>query len=330
MIRALPAGEPSFRRAITQPGGYAWWYVDALTPSGDGVVCILFLGSVFSPLYAARCRRGERAMPLEHCGVNLALYRGGRRIAFVMSEYPRAGSTDPARLAIGDTTMRADGAATVIALSERTMPTHGRLLGTIRIEPLAPPWPEYQIADDAAGHAWRVLAPRARIRAEIGTHRFALDGEGYFDHNAGSGRLEASFARWSWARAAGPRGLSIVYQLVDRRGGRRAFRFDERPGEEPAVSEGEADPAPFERSLRWGMRLPSRFGPRGGWRCEPGETLDVAPFYARYRAALVDPDGARASGLGEHIDFDRFGNGLNLYLMRWMVRPLPLHPFHRF
>lgn len=330
MIALVPEGDPTWRRAIAAPGGYAWWYVDALTDEGDGLVCILFLGSVFSPLYAARCRRGERAMPLEHCAVNLALYRRGKRIAFVMSEYPRAASADPEQLAIGATTMRAAGGATTITLAERTMPGHGRLYGTIRIEPLAPPWPEYRIAGDAAGHAWRVLAPRARIRAEIGSHRFALDAEGYFDHNAGAGRLEASFASWSWARVARPDGLTILYQLADRAGGRRAFRFDERPGGAVEVSEGEAAPATGERSLRWGMKLPRAFGPRGGWRLEPGEPIDVAPFYARYRARLVEPSGARAAGLGEHIEFDRFANGLNLYLMRWMTRPLPLHPFHRF
>jgi carotenoid 1,2-hydratase len=32
------------------PGGYAWWYLDALSDDGrHGLVVIAFIGSVFSP-----------------------------------------------------------------------------------------------------------------------------------------------------------------------------------------------------------------------------------------------------------------------------------------
>ena len=35
------------------PGGYAWWYVDALSDDGrHGLTIIAFVGSVFSPYYA--------------------------------------------------------------------------------------------------------------------------------------------------------------------------------------------------------------------------------------------------------------------------------------
>jgi carotenoid 1,2-hydratase len=327
VIEPLPANAPTWRRAIAEPGGYAWWYVDALTPSGDGLVCILFLGSVFSSKYAARWKRGERARPLEHCAVNLALYRGGRRVGFVMSEYDRAGAAEADRLAIGESTLSRDGATVTIALRDRTVPGHARVAGTITVEPLAPAWPEYRIVDDLAGHAWQVLAPRARVRAELPTQRFALDAEGYFDHNAGAGRIEASVARWSWARFAGPHGLTVVYGLEERSGAVRAIRFDEAASGAPRVSESDAAPTGAARRLRWGMQLPEQFGARGGWRCQAGATLEEAPFYSRYRAQLVDPSGARIDGHGEHIDFDRFSRGLNLYLVRWMTRPLPFHPF---
>ena len=94
---APPFGDHAW--ASARPGGYAWWYFDAVTPAGDGLCCIVFLGSVFSPSYALRSARGERALPTEHAAVNLALYRGGRdrprRPAWVMSEYgaPVPGST---------------------------------------------------------------------------------------------------------------------------------------------------------------------------------------------------------------------------------------------
>src|SRR4051794_896070 len=93
----LPEADPgSVARAARVAGGYAWWYVDALTETGDGLVCIFFVGSPFSPGYAARLRRGEPALPEEHTAVNLALYRGGRQVAWVMSEHRGAGALDEA------------------------------------------------------------------------------------------------------------------------------------------------------------------------------------------------------------------------------------------
>ena len=43
-------------------GGYAWWYLDALSDDGrHGLTVIAFIGSVFSPYYAwARTSRARR------------------------------------------------------------------------------------------------------------------------------------------------------------------------------------------------------------------------------------------------------------------------------
>ena len=63
-------GGPRFDEPVV-PGGYAWWYLDALSDDGQhGLAIIIFLGSVFSPYYAWSGRRD----PLNHCAVNVALY----------------------------------------------------------------------------------------------------------------------------------------------------------------------------------------------------------------------------------------------------------------
>ena len=55
-----PAAGPRFDQAVP-PGGYAWWYVDALSDDGRHALTIIaFIGSVFSPYYAAARRRGTR------------------------------------------------------------------------------------------------------------------------------------------------------------------------------------------------------------------------------------------------------------------------------
>ncbi len=70
------AGGLGFERDVP-PGGYAWWYLDALSDDGEeAITLIAFVGSVFSPYYAW----SGRADPLDHTALNVALYarRGGR------------------------------------------------------------------------------------------------------------------------------------------------------------------------------------------------------------------------------------------------------------
>jgi hypothetical protein len=66
---------PAFNTQVPR-GGYAWWYLDALSDDGQyGLTVIAFIGSVFSPYYAWARRRGHGlADPLNHCALNVALY----------------------------------------------------------------------------------------------------------------------------------------------------------------------------------------------------------------------------------------------------------------
>ncbi|MFX8477687.1 hypothetical protein ABTL82_19675, partial [Acinetobacter baumannii] len=61
---------------------------DALSDDGhNGITIIAFIGNVFSPYYAF-ARRTRPADPINHCAINVAIYRsGGNRWA--MTERPR-------------------------------------------------------------------------------------------------------------------------------------------------------------------------------------------------------------------------------------------------
>jgi hypothetical protein len=81
---------PHFDHPVT-PGGYAWWYVDALSDDGHhGLTIIAMIGSVFSPYYARQRRRGK-ADPLNHCGLNVASMVAGASAGASRNEvYPRS------------------------------------------------------------------------------------------------------------------------------------------------------------------------------------------------------------------------------------------------
>ena len=76
MIESEPLPAPRFDRVVER-NGYLWWYFDALSDDGRlGFTVIAFVGSVFSPYYAA-ARRAGRGDPDHHCAINVALYGEG-------------------------------------------------------------------------------------------------------------------------------------------------------------------------------------------------------------------------------------------------------------
>ena len=95
-------------------GGYAWWYVDALSDDGQhGLTIIAFIGSVFSPYYAWARARGT-GDPLNHCAVNVALY-GRDRKRWAMTERGRGHvGRASSSLAIGPSLLTWDGDALTI------------------------------------------------------------------------------------------------------------------------------------------------------------------------------------------------------------------------
>ena len=322
--------------AITTPGGYLWWYFDALTPEGDGLCCIFFVGSVFSPSYAVRLRHGEAALPTEHCAVNLALYRGGRKIAWVLSEYEELGALGEDEFRVGQSAIRREGAGWRIELRERSAPFRRRIEGEIVVEPLTPPWRECAIGtipgQPRSAHGWQAAAPRARVTARFSRPDFSVDTLGYHDRNYGDGRLEEAFSRWGWARFHGERETTVLYSFTDRAGVERALWLRGGDGEGVTSSTIDGGPDPIEeaaapdgelRRLRWGMRLPSSFGvgrPEH-LRCEAGRLLETAPFYARFAARLVADGRPPVLGLGEYLDLDRFRAPGRQFLLRYLMRP---------
>ncbi|MEQ8516068.1 MAG: hypothetical protein RIC38_10725, partial [Chromatocurvus sp.] len=75
--------------AAVGSNGYQWWYIDALSDDGRfGLTIIVFVGSVFSPYYAAARRRGPTD-PGNHCAINAVLYNPGGRKVWALTERGR-------------------------------------------------------------------------------------------------------------------------------------------------------------------------------------------------------------------------------------------------
>lgn len=297
--------------------GYAWWYLDAWSDCGrHGLTIIAMLGCVFSPWYAAARRRGA-AEPLEHSGLNVALY-GAAGHRWALTERGAADLTRSAdSLAIGPSAMFRRGADWVVRIDELTSPFPRRLRGEVRVRTETSPGPAHAL--DAGGrHLWRPLAPRCRVGVEFEAPSLRWEGTAYLDHNAGAAPLEDDFASWNWSRAHHGDETLVFYDTVWAQppadggdpGTRLALAFD-------AAGQGRAIAAPPMHAMAttpWGIRRTTRCD--AGARPQVLATLEDGPFYARTRFASRI-DGRTVEGFHESVSLRRFA-------ARWVQCLLPV------
>ena len=289
---------PGFDRPV-DPGGYAWWYVDALSDDGRHALTIIaFIGSVFSPYYAWSGRRD----PLDHCAVNVALYGpNGKRWA--MTERRRAAVTrDADALRIGPSAVAWDGSRLTVEIDERCAPLPRRVRGRVVLEPEA--WNERSFPLSARNnHVWRPIAPFARVRVKFSEPDVAWSGAAYLDFNQGDAPLERDFRRWTWSRARLADGAAIFYEAERR--DQPPLEMSLRFGRDGAVREASAPPKAQLPTTLWRVQRETR----SEADAKVTATFEDSPFYAR-SAVAHRLDGEDAISMHESLDLDRFSNGV--------------------
>jgi carotenoid 1,2-hydratase len=280
-----------------RPGAYRWYYADV--GCGDvSAVVIFLLGSLFSPRYASR----TRALPTEHCAVNFALYVGGRRRQWVLSEYPGASQSD-GTLRIGRSSLRVHPDGRVeIALSERLAPVGGETRAELLLRPTAPSLAPIPLVPDGS-HTWEVRAPRCEAELRLPLLGEVLRGHGYFDSNAGEAPLGLSLPSWGWTRVHAPDRTAIDYRLP---GGERLTVHADARGTSLVRDQA---PPPLRSSTGWGLRVPRTLS-AGGLELGRADLVESSPFYARQVARAGD-----LHAIGEVADFRRFRSPW----VRWMA-----------
>jgi carotenoid 1,2-hydratase len=241
-------------------GGYAWWYLDAISDDGtQALTLITFIGSVFSPYYAlARRLKGDAgADPFQHCAVNVALYGTKHnhwamteRTSAVLKRTPTTFALGPSHLAWQRDPASATGHQLVAGADRQLVAgaNHQLLAGTnhqlvINIDEQTLPWPtaprpirmrgqitvtmpplevgEAHALDAAGLHRWKPLAPCARVHVNMQQPAQQWQGHAYLDTNVGARPLERDFVRWDWSRARLADGRCVVLYDALRRGGSR-------------------------------------------------------------------------------------------------------------
>ena len=268
-------GGPQFDAPVA-PGGYAWWYVDALSDDGrQGLSIISFVGSVFSPYYKFARRKGL-ADPENHVAINVALYgAGGHR--WTMTERGRRELRRTAdTFQVGPSSLTWDGNGLTFDLDEVTVPIPSRLKGRVRVHPAG--INRHTFAIDAKGeHLWRPIAPVSRIEVEF-ENGVRWAGNGYFDWNSGVVPLETSFRRWDWSRASDRQCATIFYDVTLKDGRDEGLSLFIRP--DGTIDDLSApQPCALPASPIWRVARGTRSD--GGHGGTVIKSLQDTPFYAR-------------------------------------------------
>jgi carotenoid 1,2-hydratase len=280
-----------FDQAVA-PGGYKWWYVDALSDDGEhALTLIAFIGSVFSPYYAWANARAP-APAENYCAMNVALY--GRHKAWAMTERSsRFLLRRKTVLRIGPSLLRWDNGVLHAEVDEVTAPIPARLRGKFEVRTRV--LQEQVFVLDAQGrHRWRPVAPAARIEVAFESPKLAWSGNAYFDTNEGDAPLERDFSSWHWSRNVG-RG-DIFYDVVRQDG--TAFGLALNIGDDGLAQEVAPPPLRDLPKGFWGVKR----SVRAAGEPKVIRTLEDAPFYLRSHVALGDGREAMC----ESLDLKRF------------------------
>ena len=307
----MPDSTLRFDHAVPM-GGYRWWYLDGTSEDGaHALTLIAFVGSVFSPYYAAARRRGN-ADPGNYCAINVALYgKGGKRWALTERD---AGATARglAHFAAGPSALRWTGEWLEIDVDEITVPLPSRLRGRIRVHPLAR-GPDAIALDPAARHHWQPMFPRARIELEFTRPALRWCGEGYVDGNDGTEPLEAGFRGWHWSRAALSRNrCAVLYDTTLANGDAHSMGI--MISDDGATCALEA-PALNRLPSTHIWRIERRTRSDQGANPRIHHTAEDTPFYARslLRTTLA---GENVTAFHESLSLGRFAS-------RWVQMLLP-------
>lgn len=315
------------------PGGYEWWYFDALSSDGRyGLVVIFYQGNPFSTRYnRAIQNKGEQPFPSEHPAVSISIYEEGSPVYYSFTEFEPAAANfagDRPLVEMGGHRMErrsSEGRLTYELDLRETLPSGDTLEAFITFESPDSIVSAFADMDDhAAGHCWNLVQPRAVVKADIRleveyeeSRQIQFEGLGYHDHNTGQEPMRDEFADWYWGRFHFDYG-TLIYYVMNRRNTRQheAWLIGNQGGEKIDTFDGielkDTGFTIFGLKTARKLRLHSE---HTKVQVQQSHLLDNGPFYQRYKseAFLHIPSSdivESKSGITEYIRPGRIFNRL--------------------
>ena len=309
-----------------KPGGYEWWYFDAISDDGKhSLVVIFYRGNPFSNRYIRAIQeQSGQAMPSQFPAVSISLYEEGEAVYYSFTEFleEQTQFDDQSSARIGPHKVKASINAGRLQYKlhlEEQLPSGDQLKARIHFESNSQPIPlEADSLQAGTRHQWNLVQPRARVEGDIQLkikeekeRTVNFDGIGYHDHNRGSEPLRRAFGDWYWGRLHFDK-ATLVYYIMDKQKGReyRAWLLDQYGAIIKRFNQADLDDRGFSIFGLYSARKLQFSSETFQLQVQQSQKVDDGPFYCRFLSEgfLYNSKTGRTQktrGITEYIHPDR-------------------------
>lgn len=307
------------------PGGYEWWYFDAIDESsGYALVVIFYRGNPFSNRYIRKLEdenNQEAGNPKNFPAISISLYKQGEPIYYSFTEYPAQEaefSLDKPNLKVGNNTLDTDftdtGIIYTLKLNE-DLPSGDRIRAELNYRGYGKISEDFQENDNhgTEGHNWNLVLPKANVEGSINVYRekdlehtLPFSGRGYHDHNTGKEPMRDEFLDWYWGRYHFS-SSTLVYYVMNRQEARqyRGWLIDDDTGK---VLQRYKNIELKDKGVSiFGLHLARKLVLENDVSkvvIQQSESLDNGPFYRRFMSEAflsLEDSIEKSTGFSEYI-----------------------------
>lgn len=295
------------------PGGYEWWYFDAVSGEGLTIVVIFYDGNPFSKRYIQSLKSDRKAYPSDFPAITISLYQHGEPVFYCFEE------TEPAQAEIsdqkpygrvGNNTFElmhlSDHDAVYQLQLDQVLPNGEKIAATLEFrvtgaDRLAE-FPRSQPHATAERHQWNLTLPRCHVSGKVYLNDVGHDfsGTGYHDHNMGPEPLKESFTEWYWGRYHLNQGTLIYYLMRDHSGWNHNAWFIGKDG--TLLTDKITCQLHGKEMNLFGLVSAGKLifrSKSAEWVVQRNKRLDNGPFYQRYEDRVSGKlNGKRIQGYG--------------------------------
>jgi len=298
-MKILSDYKDDVRHKDKEPGGYEWWYFDAISGDGRiGLVVIFYEGNPFSTRYNRAIMDSVKPSdPSDYPAVSISIYEEGEPIYYSFTEFePRDASFSKERpnvwIGAHRLEMNSEEELAYRLQLEEILPSGDQLEAELTFRsPTVERSPFHNGEEGTASHWWNLVQPRAKVEGTIylsatgeDSRTIDFNGQGYHDHNLGQEPMRDEFSDWYWGRFHFNAG-TLVYYVMNRQNTQQhqAWLIDQANSR---IIEIFSDFSLRDKGLTvLGLHTARKIGlrsDRAEVRIQQSKLLDNGPFYQRY------------------------------------------------
>ena len=198
------------------PGGYEWWYFDAIDlENGYKCVIIFYRANPFSLDYMKALENNRAIKAEDYPAVSISIYRGDQTVYYSFTEFAHADfkvTQDPLEIRIDLHSLQQifeNGSIKYILNLDEQLPGGDSISGELIFESSSKPLHlnSARESNKTHKHTWNLTQPRAQVTGTVNVEHAGGNSEkitwraiGYHDHNTGREPMKNEFDRWYWGR----------------------------------------------------------------------------------------------------------------------------------